>query len=248
MMLTTTDLTLLFSDELIALIMYVFLYLTYYFASDFAIIKKYSSRFNESEENLEKSVYLRRIIGFILLGIIPLIIALFFFDENLGAYGLGLPAGKFWILWFLIPTGLITVGSIFRSNKTIDSTYYPEVRKEIWTRKRLALNIIFWTLYLLGYEFALRGVIFFTSVYAWGLWPAIIINSVIYSLIHIFKGKQEAFGAFFLGILFCLITFYTNSFWFAFIDHVILAVINDVKAVQSSTSMRFQFRKLDVKN
>jgi len=91
----------------------------------------------------------------------------------------------------------------------------------------------------LGYEFAIRGMLFFACLYAFGLWPAIIINSVIYSLIHIFKGYKEAFGAFFLGILFCIITYYTNSIWIAFVIHVLMAVINDIKAVKASKNMEF---------
>jgi membrane protease YdiL (CAAX protease family) len=106
------------------------------------------------------------------------------------------------------------------------------VRKATWDKKRIIVNAACWALYLLGYEFALRGMVFFTSLYAFGLWPAVIINSVIYSLIHIFKGPQEAFGAFFLGVLFCLITYYTNSFWIAFIIHASMAIINDLKALQ----------------
>ena len=229
-----TELSYLLKDEIIALVLYVFLYLTYYFFSDFSFVKKYRSKFNETSTDLEKSVYLRRFVGFILLGFIPFIITLIFFDKPLIDYGLGLPSGKYAILWFLIPTIVIGAGSVFRSSKKIDITYYPEVRKMTWTRKRTITNAIFWGVYLLGYEFAIRGFLFFSTLYAFGLWPAIIINSVIYSLIHIFKGSSEAYGAFFLGILFCLITYYTNSFWIAFIIHVMLAVINDIKAVNAS--------------
>jgi len=238
-----TELSFILNDEIIALIAFVFLYLTYYFFSDFSFVKKYQSRFKESSDNIEQSVYFRRTMGFILLGVIPLLIALIFFDEPITSYGIGMPSGKYAYLWFLIPTIVIVVGSIFRSSKTIDTSYYPEVRKKIWSRRRTVLNTTFWAIYLLGYEFAIRGVVFFTSLYALGLWPAIIINSVIYSLIHIFKGTGEAFGAFFLGILFCLITFYTNSFWIAFVIHFLLAVINDIKAVRVSTEMTFEFGK-----
>ncbi|HOC80906.1 MAG TPA: CPBP family intramembrane metalloprotease, partial [Bacilli bacterium] len=83
-------------------------------------------------------------------------------------------------------------------------------------------------------EFALRGMIFYTTLYAYGLFPALAINSVIYALIHIFKGPKEAFGAFFLGILLCLITYYTNSIWMALIIHIAMAVINDIKAVNAT--------------
>lgn len=234
MMINHTEISLLLNDEMIALILYSILYLTYYFCSDFPLIKKFRQRFNETTDDFEQSVYLRRTLGFILLGLIPFLVALLFFDKPISSYGIGLPSGRYAILWFLIPTVVLGLGSLFRSGKKIDTAYYPEVRKTEWTKKRTVLNSLFWMIYLLGYEFAIRGFVFFSSLYAFGLWPAIIINSVIYSFIHIFKGAKEAYGAFFLGILFCLITYYTNSFWIAYIIHVLIAVINDIKAVKAN--------------
>lgn len=233
MMINHTEISYLLSDEMIALILYSFLYLTYYFCSDFPVIKKYRKRFNETTDDFEQSVYLRRTFGFILLGIIPLIVTLLFFDKPITSYGIALPSGQYAILWFLIPSIVIGLGSLLRSTKSIDTAYYPEVRINKWTNKKIAINSLFWTIYLLGYEFAIRGFVFFTCLYAFGLWPAVIINSVIYSFIHIFKGSKEAYGAFFLGILFCLITYYTNSIWIAFFIHVLIAVINDIKAVKA---------------
>jgi membrane protease YdiL (CAAX protease family) len=239
------NLQVLLSEELVALISYVLLYLLYYFGSEFAIIKKFRARYHETSDNFEQSVYLRRLLGFILLGIIPFFITLFYFTGPLTQYGLGFPSGNNALLWFLIPTILIVGGSIVRPKRMIDRSYYPEVRQKEWTKRHTIINAFFWTIYLLGYEFALRGMVFFTSVAAFGLYPAIIINSVIYSLIHIFKGRQEAFGAFFLGVLFCLITFYTNSIWIAFIIHAAMAIINDIKAVKAAKVTETQVDKVE---
>jgi len=212
-----------FSDELIAFTAYLLLYLSYYFASEFSFVKRYLSRFQETDEEKETSIYIRRLLGFVLLGIIPFLIVLFFFARPIADYGLGLPSGKYVLLWAFIPTAVMTLGSIVRPNKSIDTSYYPEVRKAIWTKRRTMRNAFYWILYLLGYEFAIRGMLFFASLYAFGLWPAIII-------------------AFFLGILFCLITYYTNSIWIAFIIHVLMAVINDIKAVKASKDMKYNFK------
>lgn len=229
-----TDVAVLLQDEMIALIVYCLMYLTYYFCSDFPFIKQFRSRFHETEAHFEASVYLRRTLGFILLGIIPFGVALVFFDHPITDYGVGLPQGKYALLWLFIPLIIFVGGSFLRAAKAIDTSYYPEVRVQTWTRRRMGVNAGFWAIYLLGYEFAIRGFLFFSTLYAFGLWPAIIINSVVYSLIHIFKGHKEAYGAFFLGILFCLITYYTHSMWIAFMIHVALAVINDIKAVKAS--------------
>ena len=243
-MILSLDLKPLLNDEIIALIVYVMMYLTYYFGSDFPFVKKFLSRYHETKDHIETSVYFRRTMGFVLLGIIPFLVALFVFDRSLMDYGIGFPGGSYAWIWFLVPTALIVLVSIFRSSKGIDTSYYPEVRQEVWTKKRTFFNAFYWAVYLLGYEFAIRGFLFFSILYAYGLWPAIIINSVIYSLIHIFKGRGEAYGAFFLGVLFCLITYYTSSFWIAFVIHVILAVANDVKAVKASSDMSYDFKSI----
>lgn len=227
------------SDELVAFTAFLLLYLSYFFASEFPFVKRYLSRFQETDEEKELSIYMRRVLGLFLLGIIPFLIVLFFFARPITDYGVGLPSGKYVLLWVLIPTIVITLGSILQPNHSIDTNYYPEVRKLVWTKRRTMRNAFYWTLYLLGYEFAIRGMLFFACLYAFGMWPAIIINSVIYSLIHIFKGYKEAFGAFFLGVLFCIITYYTNSIWIAFVIHVLIAVINDIKAVKASKNMKY---------
>jgi membrane protease YdiL (CAAX protease family) len=234
-MIPPSDLSTLLEDHMVALIVYVFLYLTYYFGSDFAFIKSFRERFNETPDSLEQSIYLRRLMGFVLLGIIPFITVLLFFDEAVTFYGVGLPKGEHWVLWTFVPIILVLIASIFRSPKGIDISYYPEVRQPVWTTKRHVTNGLYWSLYLLGYEFAIRGFLFFSLLYAFGLWPAVIINCVIYSLIHIFKGQGEAYGAFFLGILLCLMTYYTSSVWPALIVHVVLAVSNDIKAVSKAS-------------
>ncbi|HOW37439.1 MAG TPA: CPBP family intramembrane metalloprotease [Candidatus Izemoplasmatales bacterium] len=234
----TLDFSSLGGNEIWALAAYVFLYLTYYFFSDFPLIKRFRMRFGETPEDFEASVYFRRTAGFVLLGVVPLLLTAAFFERPIVDYGVGLPSLAFFVsqygLLTMIPVVLLIGGSLFRSEKSIDLSYYPEVRKKNWTKRRTILNACFWALYLLGYEFALRGMVFFSSLYAFGLWPAIFINSVIYSMIHIFKGPKEAFGAFFLGVLFCWITYYSGSFWIAFLIHWAIAVLNDVKAVHAA--------------
>lgn len=230
------DLSFLDNNAIIAMVAFVFLYLTYYFSSDFGFVQHWNKQLSNQTGSNEKSIYLRRTIGFLLLGLIPIVIILLFFDRPLTDYGIDFPKGTYAWLWFLAPTLVFVLGSVFRYGKSIDLSYYPEVRRTTWDRKGIWINSGFWIVYLLGYEFAIRGMLFFSTLYEFGLWPAIFINSVIYSLIHIFKGSKEAYGAFFLGILFCLITYYTNSIWIAVILHIILAIANDIKAIKETAN------------
>jgi membrane protease YdiL (CAAX protease family) len=60
-----------------------------------------------------------------------------------------------------------------------------------------------------------------------GLWSAIAVNTSIYALIHLPKGKRETIGAIPLGIVLCLITSYTGTIWAAFWIHCTLALTNE---------------------
>lgn len=214
----------------LALVAFLFLYLTYYFSDRLPYFKSLYRRGHQNIQSQVRWIYLKRTLGFILLGIIPLLIILFS-ANSLSVYGLGVPSHPQIFWWVIIPTILLVGGSLLRNSKRVDMNYYPEVRQPSWSYRQIILNSFFWMIYLIGYEFGLRGFLFFSMVANYGLIPSVIINSVVYSLIHIFKGPKEAFGAFFLGLLFALVTYYTQSIWIACLIHVLMAIINDQKAI-----------------
>ena len=72
-----------------------------------------------------------------------------------------------------------------------------------------------------------------------GLWPAIGLNIVLYSLVHIPKGLHEILGALPFGIILCLAAYDTGSFWIAFIAHGSQAVINEFYAIRFNPAMDF---------
>jgi membrane protease YdiL (CAAX protease family) len=217
-------------ETLIALGAFLLLYLTYYFAYQLPLIKRFYIQGLQDETAQRNWIYLRRTLGFFLLGILPLVLSLGF-GNQFSDVGLGLPQHPQLLWWILLPTILLVGGSLIRPSKKIDTNYYPEVRTRTWSHGAMITNALFWFIYLLGYEFGIRGWLFFSLVNTYGLASAVMINSVIYSLIHIFKGRQEAFGAFFLGILFAFITYYTQSIWLVWFLHAMMAIINDQKAI-----------------
>ncbi len=216
------------SDVVIALTSYVLLYLGYYFSMDFIFTKKLRENKNH--------IYIKRTIGFILLGIIPILLMIIFFDQSLLSYGFSISLAYPNYLWVVISLCVFYGVSMFRPMRRVDTSYYPEVKKDRWSKKDVWINSLFWMIYIIGYEIAIRGMVFFSLFYAYGLLEAIIISSVIYALIHIFKGYKEAFGAFFLGIVFALIAYYTQSIWVVIIIHIGIAVINDIKAIKKNSN------------
>ncbi len=153
--------------------------------------------------------------------------------------GLTLPGGSGVLLWTLLPVGVVLAVTLVRSGKGIPLDFYPQVRRIEWTRRRVLLNALFWTLYLIGYEYVFRGYLLFPLVPELGIDGAIALNASLYALAHIYKGPGEAFGAFFLGIIFCLIALATGSFLIPLVMHIIMALGNDMTAVNLSHEMRF---------
>ena len=105
---------------------------------------------------------------------------------------------------------------------------YPQVRMSQWNTLEYLSNIASWGLYLLGYEFLFRGILFLGLIPFTGLYPAIAINTILYAAAHLYKGKKETLGSIPLGILLCMITAETNTIWTAFAVHWIMAGNNFV--------------------
>ena len=122
---------------------------------------------------------------------------------------------------------LIPLGA-FNAKGTEHLAMYPQVRMTQWNTFKYLSNIAGWGLYLLGYEFLFRGILFLGLIPFTGLYPAIVINTVLYALAHLYKGKKETLGSIPLGIILCLITAQTGTIWTAFAVHWIMATNNFV--------------------
>ena len=88
----------------------------------------------------------------------------------------------------------------------------------------IAHNAFTWVVYLFGYELMFRGILLFATVPIMGAWPAIILNTAFYAIVHMPKSRKETISAVPFGIVLCLITLTTGTFWVAFIVHCGLAL------------------------
>ena len=98
-------------------------------------------------------------------------------------------------------------------------------------------------MYLLAYEFLFRGVLLMLLVPAIGVWPAIIINTSLYSATHIPKGAKETIAAIPFGIALCVITLHTGSILGAFLTHLLLSQLNDYGALYFNPEMKLVRKK-----
>ena len=117
------------------------------------------------------------------------------------------------------------IGRIKCQRKMASNTI-PSSKNDDMEQGWIHTNLVSWGLYLLGYEFLFRGVLFLGLIPFTGLNTAIGINTALYALAHLYKGKKETIGSIPLGIVLCYITWKTGTIWTAFAIHWIMASNN----------------------
>lgn len=178
-----------------------------------------------------------RLTGVLVFGILPYIVLV----SGSGTTDLTNITGEFsnnmWT-WFIPVSGLVIFLSYINSGRQDNLDFYPQIRKKEWNSELVFISAITWTAYLLAYEFLFRGLLFFPLLDIFGLWPAIIINTSIYTIVHIPKGKKETIGAIPAGVILCLLVYTTGSFWIAFFIHVTMALSNEWFSLKKHPEMR----------
>lgn len=94
------------------------------------------------------------------------------------------------------------------------------------------LHIIFRSSFLVGYEWFFRGFILMSCVTLYGVLPAITINIVLYSFIHLINGKKEFLGSIPFGIILCVFTLWCHSVWPAVFLHLVLSFSFEFRFLQ----------------
>jgi len=83
------------------------------------------------------------------------------------------------------------------------------------------------SVFLVSYEWFFRGLLLW-SVCLWlGIVWSIVINTVLYTLIHIHKNKNELIGCVPFGLLVCVFTLWWQSVWPAIIFHLEIMIIHE---------------------
>ncbi len=198
---------------------------------------------SKTKNSNTKSVLFTRLTGFILFGIVPVLFVFLVSESNINAYGIQLNNIYKSLMWIvpLIPI-LISV-SYFNSKQKGNLSVYPQVRQSNWTRQLLVISMSTWVLYLLAYEFLFRGFLLLVSISFLGIWPAILLNIIIYSLAHIPKGIKETVMAIPFGLVLSYSVIHTGNIWVAVILHSVLALSNEWFSLKEHPEMQLVKRK-----
>ncbi|MBL7827610.1 MAG: CPBP family intramembrane metalloprotease [Saprospiraceae bacterium] len=193
------------------------------------------------EEGTIRHVLFTKYAGFVLMGIVPAIVFLLLFPQySLSDYGISFSKGTNLtaLYWTLGLGALIIPMNYFAARRPKTFSMYPQIRAKEWDLPLILRYSLGWCVYLFGYEFLFRGILLIPLVDTMGIWPAIAVNTALYSATHIPKGMDETIGAAPLGLILCLITLQTGTLWVAFLVHVFLALSNSLFALKFHPEFR----------
>jgi membrane protease YdiL (CAAX protease family) len=203
-------------------------------------LKRFKNRTVHPDNTL--SVLLQRITGVFLYGFVPVVMILFVFKNPASSYGFEMKNSLITGITVLVLLFFVVPLSLFTSRSPGNLAFYPQIREKEWNLSLLIVSAASWIAYLLAYEFMYRGFLLFSCYHAFGTWPAVIINTSLYSLTHLVKNKREGVGAFFIGIILCLLVLHIGSLWVAFYVHVIMALSNEWFSIRAHPDMHFNLK------
>lgn len=185
------------------------------------------------------SYFVEKLTGFLLFGVLPYLLFIRF--SGLKASETVLFSSKIWRYWYILVPVLLVVSILMfiASKKKTTQARYPQLRIKIWSVKYSLISISGWIIYLLGYEFFFRGILWFACFRAFGFWLSLLINITLYAIAHFDQGAWISIGAGFVGIIFCLLASLTGSFVFAFLIHSWMAISNEIFSIYHNPELRF---------
>ena len=184
-----------------------------------------------------RALSLQRLTGFLLLGVVPLIILWLLFGQPPQRFGLGLEFLNRppWWTYFILP--LIVAAAFASAGSESNLAMYPQIRVKRWTPSLIGWSALTWILYLVGYEFLFRGFLLYSFIGVLEPLWAIALNCALYALAHFYKGWREVIGAIPLGIFLCWLTLHTGNIWSALVIHSVMALSNEWFSIRAHPEM-----------
>jgi membrane protease YdiL (CAAX protease family) len=202
-------------------------FLIYHFASGSETLKhKTTAWFGETNTSYSTVIF-NRFLGLIVYGGLPLLAIAFVANFHFQDFGFRSKPGTDSWMWIAILSVVIIIMNFINAPNKANLAMYPQMRISVWNTNTIIISAITWILYLAAYEFMFRGFLLYALYDELGMIAAIAINTSIYSLVHIPKGKTEALGAIPLGVLLCYLTLLTGNLLIAFLVHVLMALSNE---------------------
>jgi membrane protease YdiL (CAAX protease family) len=216
----------------------LFFYLYYYFAHS-GFLKKISEKKLSGNQQKIGLFFMRKLSGFFILGFLPVILYYFLIDSSFDKFGLNINMFNANISVILILVCIVVI-VLFINQFTNRQRSSVQIDIREWSILLFLFNAVGWTVYLIGYEFLFRGILLFECYQSFGFWPAIAINVVIYSAIHMVNGKDQAIGALIFGTIACYFTLTKGTLLIPVFMHVTLSVFSDYFSIRFNKKLKFR--------
>lgn len=223
-----------YANVTMAFILFILSFAAYHFLS--LLLKNKMNKWEKLEVSFASTIS-QRIIGFIFFGFIPLVIFSSIQNIRFQNYGINIQNVEQSLIWIGLFTPLILLFNFFIAAKESNLQNYPQIRIKNWNTKSLVINFTTWLIYLFAYEAFFRGLLLFSLYYTFGMTAAIIVNIILYTLAHIPKGRKEMIGSIPFGLILCLITLNTGSFFAAFMIHGLMAISYEFFSIKAHPEM-----------
>ncbi len=174
-----------------------------------------------------------KVTGLVLFGLIPFILLKYILRLPHRDMGLTLPDTSEYIYLLVLLLIIAIILPFLLSRNRTNRLFSPELKVRVWKLRHFILAASGWLIYLLGYEFIFRGILWSICYNAYGFGIALGINIFLYSAVHIPKGKLVTLGAIPVGALFCFMTYISGSFLPAFIIHSAMAISGELFSAYS---------------
>jgi membrane protease YdiL (CAAX protease family) len=214
----------------------IFFYIYYYVAHSEYLKNRFKK--DQKARSELKLFMIRKILGFSVLGLVPGVIYFSFLepDNSFGDFFTGeFPSSIYTILILVCIIILLT----FANQKSNPQRSSLQMKIADWTPTLFGINAFGWIIYLLGYEFLFRGILLFECYESFGFWPAIAVNVVIYSAIHMINSKDEAIGALLFGAIACYFTLCYGTIFIPIMMHIALSLSSDYFSIRINKNLKF---------
>lgn len=187
-----------------------------------------------------RAVFLERVAGFVMLGLVPAAVAALMLHGSAASYGLALgrPVPTLALLGGVM---LVVVPLLRRAAADVEHrAHSPRVRAQRWSRRLLRENALTLALYLVGYEFLFRGLLLFAMADWVGAWPAVAISTLAYTWAHLHKHPEELLGSLPVGVVFGATALASGSMLGPLLAHVVIAVSADWFALRADPKVSIE--------
>ena len=173
------------------------------------------------------AVYYQWCMAFLILGVVPAMVARFGFKEKLTQYGIAMKRPLVTIFITLIGVVIVTPLTYIGANDTVLSTAYPLVKSSGSSPSRFFESSVFYILYYIGYEFCFRGFLFMGIKEDVGEWQAVGISLLATVLLHVNRPQSETVMAIVAGIVFPIVVSRLGSLFPVIIVHAYTGIALD---------------------